>query len=182
MERTVSGRAGRVSRTGRAALAVVLGAAVLAGCAGQPGAAAIVDGRVISQDELAQAREDLASLFPEADAAGVLSYLIVGPFFLDEASERGVGVSRDDARALLKQELEASGADTTAEFGDDALDVIRFTMAVQSLGALPEGEEALGEAEEALMGADIEVNPRYGTFDPQTGIQRPSYPWLTPAG
>lgn len=176
---TTAARAARPRRrTAVLAAAAALGALVLAGCGVQPGVAAQVADRVITQDELERTREDLSQFVQGADAGAVLVAMVVGPLFVDAAADAGVGVSRDAARTVIAETTAASGA-PAPEVGEGVVEVIRFTMAVQNLQALPDGAEILAEVDESIGGLDIDVNPRYGQFDALAGAITPeAEPWI----
>jgi hypothetical protein len=164
----------------------VAAVALLAGCTGQPGAAAVVDGRTISTAELATAAEQLKPIFNGGGANDVLGVLINEPFATEVAAERGVGVSDEQALDLLRSVTEqALGAEAAAdaEFGEGALAVARYSLAVTGLRDVPDAQDAMLEYQEKITSADIEVNPRFGDYTPETGVTAPVAPsWLLPAG
>lgn len=160
---------------GAAVLAVAL---TLGGCAGDPRAAATVDGRTVTTQTLHQTVEDL-SPFVSADQRNVLVALVVAPHFIDAAAEHGVGVSEADARELIDQNLEAAGVAPETEIGDGAVEVVRFTIAANNLSALPDAQEVLSGLDREIQALDIDVNPRFGSFDAGTGsIVAGDVPWI----
>ncbi|MBO9569902.1 MAG: hypothetical protein J7503_13930 [Cellulomonas iranensis] len=164
----------------------VAAVALLAGCSGQPGAAAVVDGRTISTAELARADEELKPIFQGAGTNDVLGVLINEPFATEVAAERGVGVSDEQALDLLRSVTEqALGAEAAAdaEFGEGALAVARYSLAVTGLRDVPDAQDAMLEYQEKISAADVEVNPRFGDYTPETGVTAPVAPsWIVPEG
>lgn len=157
-------------------LAIVL---ALAGCAGQPGAAAIVDGEVISEAYLAETVADL-SVFSDAPPASVLQALIVAPFWVDGAAEAGYGASDDEAEALLADLAASNGVSpSTVEAGPGLLSIARVTAAQDKANASGEGTAVAGVVQERVNDAEIVVNPRYGEWVLDQGVQSVPRPWLT---
>ncbi len=177
----------RARRGVRLVAAAVTAVAVLAGCAGQPGAAAVVDGRSISTAELATAYEQLAPIFAGAGAQDVLGVLITEPFAAQVASDRGVGVNDEQALDLLRQvATQALGEEKGAEleFGPGAIAVGRYSLAASALRDLSDADAAAAEYQDLVRAADIDVNPRFGSFDADTlAVALPSTPsWIVPDG
>ncbi|GIG38650.1 hypothetical protein [Cellulomonas phragmiteti] len=167
------------------AAAVVVGG-VLAGCAGQPGAAAVVDGRTITTAELATAYEQLTPIFNGAGPQDVLGVLITEPFAAQVAADEGVGVNDEQAMALLRQvAVQAVGEERGAalEFGPGAIAVARYSLAASALQDLPDAQGAAEAYQERVAAADIEVNPRYGEFTDDLVVAPPAAPsWVVPEG
>ncbi len=160
---------------GAAVLAVAL---TLGGCAGNPRAAATVDGRTVTTATLHETVEDL-STFATVNQRDILVALVVAPQFIDAAAANDVGVSVEDAEALIDQNLEAAGVESDEVIGEGAIEVVRFTIAANKLSSLPDAQEVLGEVDQAIRELDVDVNPRYGTFDPDTGsIVADELPWI----
>lgn len=165
-----------------ATAATVTVAAALAGCSAQPGTAAVVDGRTITQSQLEDTHADLAPVLEGLDVRTTLVTMIVAPFFIEAAEENGVGVSADQAEATARQSAEQAGT-AYQPLGEDALEVVRFTMAAQQLQTLPDGAEVLSDVEEQIFAADLDVNPRYGDLDEETGqLVRAPLPWIVQTG
>lgn len=163
------------------AASAVAAVALLVGCSAQPGTAAVVDGRTISQADLDRTHADLTQIIPQLDARTTLVALMVGPYFIEAAEENGVGVSESQARDFAEQNAAAAGVESA--FGDGAVEVLRFSLAAEQLGGLPDGQAVVAGVEDEILAADIDVNPRYGDLDPATGqlvAEAPS--WLVGAG
>jgi len=164
---------------------VVVAGGLLAGCAGQPGAAAVVDGHAITTAELATAHEELAPIYTGAAAQDVLGVMITEPFAADVAAEYGVGVNDQQATDLLRRAAEqvlGEGQGAALEFGPGAIAVGRYSLVVSALRDLPDAQAAAAEYQERLEAADIEVNPRFGEFEGGV-VAPPTLPsWIVPEG
>lgn len=160
----------------RLAAALALGAALATtGCGvGDAGRAATVDGRVISEDEVQEVRRQINATFPTANLspADVLSRLIQAPVILDFATQQGAPVSESVARQAYTGQESSSGGEPTAE----TLQLLRAELAFQ--GLQQSGAQIPVTSFEQL---DVEVSPRYGTFDPQSASVAAALPeWVTP--
>ncbi len=162
---------------------LALGLAVsLSGCGEKPGSAGIIDGRRISVNEVQSAAKSLRATDPtnfgKLTDSQVLSILLVGPYAEAAASAAGHGVSDDLARqAVLQQAQQNGGTAHVALLNEDALTALRGEVALSQLDATT--ESALVKQ---IQRADIEVAPRYGTFDSSTGnITAPAPNWIQPA-
>lgn len=154
-------------------------AAALTGCSSQqPGAAAIVDGRTISSSEVRDVLTELTPYFQGATTPNVLSVLIQEPVVVQVAADQGVGVSDEDAQALLDQSVESSGGKAGTHFSDASLDVARYSVAYQNLQT--KGDAALAEVQKRLEEQKVTVNPRFGHLD-ESDVQVSDpvpWPWL----
>ena len=93
----------RTLRRGLAAVAVLTGLAV-SGCGAHPGAAAVVNGERISENEVARAIEDFTMVTGQpVDAPMMLGTLIVAPIMVDVAAGHGIAASDAEAAALLER-------------------------------------------------------------------------------
>jgi hypothetical protein len=165
-----------------AGLIALATALATAGC-GAAGAdrAAIVDGEVITQTEVQAAAAQVNRMEPglaeeDLTPTGTLTVLVQARFVLDYLADKGIVVSDSVARRDAAQRgIRNPGAATIV--------ILRF---VRALSLAREGGQ-LGEAESAevvrrLQSAKVEVNPRYGAFDPRTaGIELEPPGWVTPA-
>jgi hypothetical protein len=149
---------------------VVLVATV--GCSVHPGAAAVVDGRTISQDYLEETAADLGM-----DPAQALLLLISAPSFVEAAEAHDVAISTADARAELEAQV---GGEMAAELGAGAIEVMRMAMSAQALGELqPDGATIVEETGALALSLPMDINPRYGDVDPELGqVTQPDLPWI----
>ena len=149
-------RTARPSVRTAAPAALVLGAAVLlSGCGDQqPGAAAVVDGRVISDTDAQQVAAQISTVpgvQQKVTPADTLVSLILAPYVLDQAEKDGKGISESQARAAVKEIKNPAPA--TLEF-------VRTSLAANGLS-----EQARAAVLAEVAKAEITVNPRYGTLD-----------------
>ncbi|GEA82347.1 hypothetical protein CUD01_27910 [Cellulomonas uda] len=156
----------------------VLAAATLGACSGTPGAAAVVDGHVITAQEVRSATDQLTELGQQFDVPTVLSILIQEPTMTRFAADEGVAVSDEDAAGLLDQVSQSVGIDV-GEYSDATLAIARYSLAsgnLQDAGDL----EALGQqVAERLDALDVEVNPRFGTLGESAAVEGASArPWI----
>jgi cytochrome c551/c552 len=162
-------------------VAVIVAVAVgLTACAGRPGTAATVDGEPVSEAELAQTVADWTQIAP-ANPATVLQELVISPFVIDAAAQAGVGASEEDGRAILRTAAEAAGTDPADLHVGPGLLLVgqRFAaqQAAQEAGRASAVEQA---ATEAIGAADIQVSPRYGTWE-VLGVVEVENPWFVGA-
>lgn len=176
-------RATRLSRTALLAGGALAAAAALGACSGTPGAAAVVDDRVITADEVQVAVEQLGGLFQGVSTQTVTSVLIQEPTITELAAENGIGVSPEQARTLLESAATAGGAALPDDLAPSTIAVARY---VQASGALQDADNAAELAQqfsERIGELDIEVNPRFGTLVGDANIDVPGLrPWVVGAG
>jgi hypothetical protein len=169
-------------RTGARAAGVLVALATtagLAGCSGQPGAAAVVDGTAIPTADVRAALEELAPYFQGVTTTNVLAVLVQEPTVVGLAAEKGVGVSDEDAEALLDQVVQQKVKGATATFTEPSLAVARYSIAYTNLQGLPEDAGIGDEIDARLRKLDVEVNPRFGTLEDGNQVAEPTpVPWL----
>ncbi len=167
----------------RCVAALAVGAAlVLAGCGGPagPDRAAVVDGRVISETAVQSAMSEVNSMKPallqdQLTPTGTLTALVQAPVVLNYLSGLGVNVSESVAMADAEKRGVPNPSDST-------LEILKFAAAIgmaQTEGKLTDTDaQALTQQ---LQGLSIDVNPRYGTFNPQSATVELTTPaWLKP--
>jgi hypothetical protein len=141
-------------RSLRGPLVAVAAAAALAlsGCA-TADAAAIVNGKVISEQEALEAVRQIKQAQPQAeiDTAGAVRALVFAPFINEAAARSGRGQSDSSAKAALGNVTEPSRA---------TLELVKASMVSGQLTPQEQSEIAA-----QIAAADITINPRYGTFD-----------------
>lgn len=153
--------------------AVALGAFALAGCGVGPlDTAATVNGRVISE----RALQDTVIELNEADVpvtpVQVLDLLVKGPAVEALVTDGGGAIAEAEVVAAIRQAT--AGSERPIENPSPLLvEFVTYDIYLGQLGgAVPP---------EALAGLDVEVNPRYGQWDPQTGALTDEVPeWITP--
>ena len=167
----------KARRIGALLLALTAGA-TLAGCAGQPGAAAVVDGQAIPASDVREVMTELGAYFQGATVPNVITVLAQEPTVVDVASEHGVGVSDADAAKLLDQAVAASGAQETPTFSDASMAIARYSVALTNIQGL--GDDAVtSELSDRLAKVHVEVNPRYGSNGEGSNVAAPKpFPWI----
>jgi hypothetical protein len=156
-------------KTPRLLAAVIAAAAlVLTGC-GRADTAAVVDGHVITESGVLAASEQVAQYatqpLPPAD---IVNRLVVLPPVLEVLEERGVTISDAAARSAV------SGITDPAPY---LLDLARLDLAIGQMT-----QEDMQNVIARLQEAEVEVNPRYGTFDPQQAAVVATQPdWIVGA-
>lgn len=161
------------ARTTAIALAGVL---ALSACSGTSSAqtAAVVDGRVITEQQVIEATDQINKAFnPEQPltASQTLTLLIRAPYINEAAAAAGRAQSASAARAI--PQLEALGETPT----ESTIEILRAEASLQQVDDA--GRQALGQKFAEL---DLKVNPRYGTFDAARSEVVTTTPnWLVPA-
>ena len=152
----------------RRSLAVLaLGAApATAGCPANRAETAAVAMAQITSMEPALLQEPLTP-------SGALTALVQAPVVLDVLRDKGIVVSD----TLATREAQGRGV---ANPSGETLQVIRLASAITAAQQSGQITEADGAAITEAMGAlDVEVNPRYGTFAPETAsIQLTAPEWI----
>ena len=167
----------------RSVAALAVGAAlVAAGCSSPagPDRAAVVDGQVISETSLQAAMSEVNAMEPallqaKLTPTGTLTALVQAPVVLSYLDTLGVQVSE----SVAKQDAQKRGI---ADPADSTLEIIRLASAIstaQNDGKLTDTDAAA--LTKQLQELNIDVNPRYGTFNPQTAsIELTTPGWVAP--
>lgn len=195
---TRSPGARRVARGLVAALVALLAAASLTSCrSDELGAAAIIDGKVITTDQLQAATQSYLATVPAADKKQaqlrILEQMVLSRVVATAARKQNVGVTKGTVanqrqrifsstkgrkglvRALATQQnpvvLPPSLVDAWVR---DQL-LFRKILTKLAKGGNPQSPEAAQSGSKALIAAgksmDIRINPRYGTWNPNRGVQ-----------
>lgn len=190
-------RSTRWTRTAAVGAAALLAGSTLAGCsADHLGAAAVVDGHRISTDELQEATRGYLAVVPDAESGEaqlrILERMILSRVIDAEAAKLGVHASparvakeRDrllpsvGGRKGLVREL-ASGQQSIVlapSYVDRWFkDRVLYTRIARQLaaGGDPTSSENITRTTRALIktgrSLDVNVNPRYGTWNPRQGL------------
>lgn len=160
MDRTVAGqdsvrtrRAVTLPLVGLAAAAAVL----LGGCAGSPGDVAVVDGTAITKAQLDSSLDGAKAVGQQFSNDQLLSILIQGEVADQVARQRGISITDADRDKQLNPAVLRVPA--AHDLAYDLADIQIVTTAL--------GED---EFKKVIAGADIEVNPRYGSWDPKQAL------------
>lgn len=162
------------ARTMTVALAGVL---ALSACSGTTSAqtAAVVDGRVITQEQVSEATEQINIAFPRQQqpftASEILTLLIRAPYVIDAAAKAGHPQSESAATSLPDlAKLGEAPAESTIE-------VLRAELSSQQLD-----QATAQELTQKFATIDMNVNPRYGKFDPTRAMLVADEPnWIVPS-
>jgi len=167
----------------RTVAALAVGAAlVVAGCSGSagPDRAAVVDGQVISETSMQAGMAEVNAMEPKLLQAaltptGTVTALVQAPVVLTYLDSLGVKVSDTVARQAAAQRGIADPSDST-------LEIIKLAMAISSAqtdGKFTADDQAV--LVERLKALEVDVNPRYGSYDPNTAsVQLTTPGWVTP--
>ena len=196
MKTTVRRRAGRLACATLVTLAVGMTGA-LAGCSvDRLGAAAVVDGEVISTEEVQQQARDYLEVVPDTDPGqvqlAVLQQMIVNRVFRKISRDSGVRVSRARVsrelngliesvggrkalvRAISGQTRQVVAPSQLEDWMRSRLLFAKFAADLGGTGGGPPSQQALDQANRQLTRyaarMDIELSPRYGRWDPRGGI------------
>lgn len=159
------------ARTIAIALAGVL---ALSACSGTTSAetAAVVEGRVITEQQVRDAVDQINRAFnPEqpVTAAQALTLLIRAPYINQAAADLGRAQSESAARAAMRDFPETPAEST--------IEILQAEASLQQIDQA--GRQKLTEHFATL---DMEISPRYGTFDPQQASLVPDQPnWIVPS-
>ncbi len=175
--RTSSSRPSPAPRRAALAGTVVAGLLAVTACsAAQAGAAAVVDGRRITVQQVSDATSGIKAGNPQlAQGDGldrtVLFFLVISPWVLQAAQDNGVGVSDSEARQLLTKTTSPDPGSVT---------VLRTFLALQKLQQAQK-TEALTQVQKDVTAAKPELNPRFGTFDlKQMAVVDAPPNWIVP--
>lgn len=158
----------------RSTAIALAGILALSACSGTTSAetAAVVDGRVITEQEVREATSQINKAFnPQQPltAAQTLTLLIRAPYINEAAAAAGRAQSESAARAAL-EDLPEEPADSTVE-------ILQAEASLQQVDDA--GRQALTQK---FAEVDMKINPRYGRFDPQQASLVATSPnWLVPA-
>lgn len=158
----------------RSTAIALAGILALSACSGTTSAetAAVVDGRVITEQEVREATSQINKAFnPQQPltAAQTLTLLIRAPYINEAAAAAGRAQSESAARAALK--------DLPEEPADSTVEILQAEASLQQVDDA--GRQALTQK---FAEVDMKINPRYGRFDPQQASLVATSPnWLVPA-
>lgn len=159
------------SRTILGAALVVASSLALAGCGTTADTAAIVDGKVITHEDVRLATEQINAQFkPQTPltAQSTLTSLILAPALIAAAEKKGRPQSVGSARSRLR------------DIADPADATIELVRASDAAGGLTAEDEASVLA--AIRKQDVTVNPRYGAFDAtKPGLVESVPAWISTA-
>ena len=160
-------------RWARHAVGLLAALVLAAGCTATrlPGAAAIVDGTVITSQEVATATEQINSVIPDTTQqfteTQTVYWLVIAPFVNAKAASSGRWTPDDAYNTVL-----AAIPNPT----DATIAVLKARSAADAL-TQEDVQQVLGQ----IGAADIQIDPRFGTIDPKTGAwSKPDPNWIKP--
>ena len=162
----------------KVAASALLAAGLIAGCAPGAGVAATVNGEKITTSEVDDGME-LGPFYAEPPApADILASLIQARALIDAGSAEGIGASPADGAEFLDS-IGAQDIQSDGSYPDAVLDLARMNIISQQIQSAPEGEAVIEQLNDFLASADIEFNPRYGTWDlAQGGVDQSPPEWI----
>lgn len=165
----------------KAAAGVLLTAGLIAGCSSHAGVAATVNGEKITVEQVDEGMA-LGPFYSQPPApANVVASLIQARAVIDAAQAEGIGVSAAEAADFLDsigaQEIQVDGS-----YSDAVLELVRMNLISQDMQAgAPEGQNVIDAVNDYMLNADIEFNPRYGSWDVAAGGLNQNPPeWIEP--
>jgi len=112
----------------------------------------------------------------------VLAVLVQEPTVVELAEEKGVGVSDEDAQALLDSVVQQKVKGATADFTAPSLAVAKYSIAYTNLQGLPDASDVGKEIDTRLRKLDVDVNPRFGSLTDGNQVADPTTaPWMVKA-
>lgn len=148
--------------------ALLVGLLALSACGTQPGAAAVVNGGTIAEQDVSEASTELGHVLAgQINPQAVLQILIVGPTAIQVAASNGMGISAAEAAEFLDNEALANEQEPAEEYSQSTLTVARYLLLDNMLRTSPDAAELSAELEERIAELDVELSPRYGEWTPQ---------------
>ncbi|MDO5503501.1 MAG: hypothetical protein Q4G67_10050 [Actinomycetia bacterium] len=149
--------------------AVAAGALLLSGC-GAGDQAAVVDGHVISESGVLEAAAQLRENVQQPPGPNqVIDILITAPAVSEMLRERGVSISDEAARSAIPM---------IANPAPYVVEMVKRDLALRELS-----QEDQMQLMERIRESDVEVNPRYGSYDHDTLRVTPVVPdWFAETG
>lgn len=147
---------------------VTAGVLAVSGCS-TADTAAIVDGQRITEQEAQEASRQILAAQPDSGitTSSAVASLVMAGFINTVANDAGKGLSDSAARTAI-QTIQDPAAST--------LELVKASLAFNQMTS-----EEQSRAVTLAQKADITINPRYGTFDPQKISFDPSTPnWIKP--
>lgn len=151
--------------------------ALLTGCEGRPGTAAIVDGKSISTADVDTVVRELQNLYSGADRPGVLIILTEADALNVIAEDVGAGVSPADVQQALDGAAKKAGI-TNAHFSQPTRDVIRFSLEWTALQKRDDADDVKARIDKTFAAQHVVVNPRFGAPSKDATLVPTERPWI----
>lgn len=166
-------------RKAKIAASMLLAAGLIAGCSTQSGVAATVNGETITVQEVDEGMA-LSPFYATPPApANILTSLIQARAMTDAAKAGGIGVSAADAAAFLDS-IGAQTIQVDGSYTEPVLDLTRMTLISERVDPdTDQGQELIETINEYMASAEIDFNPRYGSWEIAEGGLNQSLPaWI----
>lgn len=167
------------ARASKAAILLAVCGLGLGACSAHPGTAAIVGDTRISEADVSLTSQQLSGLLgQDVDASRLLPTLNQNLAIGKVAEKNGITVSDQeitDSLAEMGQEVVQRGGKSTPITNPSPLlkTIIKNSIAQQKLRSSGMSQEQLAQANAELANTiqttKVEINPRYGALDPQSG-------------
>ena len=149
--------------------AIPLAAALLLTGCGRPGTAVTIDGERLTDAELATLVEQFSALTGNALTPGqLIGGVVQSKATLAAVQNNGGGASVEEAVAVLDRVAEGNSAEAI-DYSDEMILIARSQIAGAALEASDPkaASQAAEDVAAALQEMDVEINPRFGTWDPE---------------
>lgn len=174
------------------ALLIAASAFVVSGCSAQDGAAAVVDGQAISQRDLASVvheseqtvlQKQVADSSSSAITTQAITWLVRAALLDKVAVAEGINVTPADVDALIVDaEKQLGRGELEARLAASGVPPTRINQYARSFVIQQKLSTKVGDNAQALTDLivkytekyGVEVSPRYGTWDANTGSLGPS--------
>lgn len=160
------------------AVLALTGTLALTGCGDDPRNAAVVNGEAITVKDAQTVAHEYNELTGQTGSGGVtpdktLAIYIEGHFALKQQRAAGQGVSADDARRIMEEQVHMKHPSET---------LVEFYRRVIAVQAARQDPATVKKIQSQLEKADITINPRYGdSFDvKQRTVVAPAPDWIKP--
>lgn len=170
-------RVGRVVGPAVGAAVLALGASACS-AAGDPSAAAVVDGRVVPEADVQAVVSELPLEITQntrVDPVQIVSLLVAADVVEGVAREFSDGpasllATDDDAQAFLDS-VDTEAGRGPQQYSDATLQVIATNLMLSNLQQTDQAAPALADGINGLQDADVTINPRYGTVGDEGELQ-----------
>lgn len=170
-----------MSRRIRTLGALAATAALLAGCSTLPGTAAVVDGARISESDVADATAMFGRVLGATpNPAAVLDALVKEKVVTPVAGEFDLVASDGEVVDYLNQYAVSAGGEVLdkSEFPASGLAAGRYLAIMERMSSDENAVEISGQMLAAFQDADIELSPRYGTYDENGVLSASTFDWI----
>ncbi len=160
-----------VTRLVKVVAALAIGALALVACSTTPGTAATVNGRTITEAQVSQASAEMSEVLGlQVDRQQMLSRLVSTPTVAAVAQQHGIAASDTESAEVLARQAESVGAAVPEDgFSAPTLVIAQSLILEQMVQAAPNAEQIANQIETGRAEMDVQLSPRYGQWDAETG-------------